>query len=346
MILTNFHQAWTTISLSSSPSSSSPPPGSPLPLPGDGAFSRCSSPEKFEASGEETGEELEEAAVLGRKRVGRVESLRRLLGGWGGRRGEEGGALPAPGAKLSTLERHDPWAFVKRPLHAGGGGGGMRYKRCEERVRRKREVEAMMLRGEEGREKSQSMGNLVLEGRCRASKSEESGYDSDTRRSLEVLSGRRGEEEVEEEEPHYQVPRRELVVVENRPDKPPRGRREEEVRKEGGEGEEEPGREEIRGRRGKGVMRSHSQPARGRPLLSHKPTVTRNPGPAEHLMVRKSGMRKVVTWFSFQVLRINKGPTNELGIIITGTRNPSIIKSASPHKIRHEHTISGHRTQT
>ena len=57
---------------SSSPSSSSPPPGSPLPLPGDGAFSRCSSPEKFEASGEETGEELEEAAVLGRKRVGRV----------------------------------------------------------------------------------------------------------------------------------------------------------------------------------------------------------------------------------------------------------------------------------
>ena len=32
---------------------------------------------------------------------------------------------------------------------------------------------------------------LVLEGRCRASKSEESGYDSDTRRSLEVLSGRR-----------------------------------------------------------------------------------------------------------------------------------------------------------
>ena len=64
----------------------------------------------------------------------------------------------------------------------------MRYKKGEERMRRKREGEAMMVRGEEGREKSQSMGNLALEGRCRASKSEESGYDSDTRRSLEVLS--------------------------------------------------------------------------------------------------------------------------------------------------------------
>ena len=86
----------------------------------------------------------------------------------------------------------------------------MRYKRGEERVRRKREGETMLVRGEEG--KSQSMGNLALEGRCRASKSEESGYDSDTRRSLEVLSGRRGEEETGEE-PHYQVPRKELVVV-------------------------------------------------------------------------------------------------------------------------------------
>ena len=36
----------------------------------------------------------------------------------------------------------------------------------------------------------------------RTSKSEESGYDSDTRRSLEALSGRKGEEgkETEEEE--------------------------------------------------------------------------------------------------------------------------------------------------
>ena len=56
----------------------------------------------------------------------------------------------------------------------------------------------------------------------RTSKSEESGYDSDTRRSLEALSGRKGEEgkETEEEEevrgsdssglgvePHYQVGR-------------------------------------------------------------------------------------------------------------------------------------------
>ena len=100
----------------------------------------------------------------------------------------------------------------------------MRYKKGEERVRRKREGEAMMVRGEEGREKSQSMGNLALEGRCRASKSEESGYDSDTRRSLEVLSGRRAEEETTEE-PHYQVPRKELLVVEHRSNKPPRGRR-------------------------------------------------------------------------------------------------------------------------
>ena len=229
--------------------------------------------------------------MLGRKRVGRVESLRRLLGGWGGgRRGEEGGTLPAPGAKLSTLERHDPWAFVKRPLHAGGGGGGMRYKRGEERVRRKREEgEAMMVRGEEGREKSQSMGNLALEGRCRASKSEESGYDSDTRRSLEVLSGRRREEEGEGEEPHYQVPRKELVVVEQRPSKPPRGRREEEEM--GKEGEEVAskgvlGREDVRGRRVKGVTRSQSQPARGRPVLScRRPTARTQGPPAEHLMV-------------------------------------------------------------
>ena len=48
----------------------------------------------------------------------------------------------------------------------------------------------------------------------------------------------------------------------------------------------------------------------------------------------------------FQVLRINKGPTNELGIIITGsTPNPFIIKSLL-HKIRHEHTISAHLVQT
>ena len=234
---------------------------------------------------------MEEAAVLGRKRVGRVESLRRLLGGWGGRRGEEGGALPAPGAKLSTLERHDPWAFVKRPLHAGGGVGGMRYKRGEERVRRKRDGETMMVRGEEG--KSQSMGNLALEGRCRASKSEESGYDSDTRRSLEVLSGRRGEEETGEE-PHYQVPRKELVVVEQRPSKPPRGRREEEEvrREEEAEAGEGGGkvREEVRGRRVKGVTRSQGQPARGRPILStvssSRPAV-RTQRPAEHLMVIK-----------------------------------------------------------
>ena len=240
--------------------------------------------------------------MLGRKRVGRVESLRRLLGGWGGRRGEEGGALPAPGAKLSTLERHDPWAFVKRPLHAGGGGGGMRYKKGEERVRRKREGEAMMVRGEEGREKSQSMGNLALEGRCRASKSEESGYDSDTRRSLEVLSGRRAEEEAAEE-PHYQVPRKELVVVEHRPNKPPRGRREEEeeVRREEDGGDKEAGkgvlgREEVQGRRVKGVTRSQSQPARGRPILSSRPTTARTQGPAEHLMV-KTPKTDVAPWF-------------------------------------------------
>merc|ERR1719341_1682056 len=167
----------------------------------------------------------------------------------------------------------------------------------------------MMVRGEEGREKSQSMGNLALEGRCRASKSEESGYDSDTRRSLEVLSGRRGEEEGEGEEPHYQVPRKELVVVEQRPSKPPRGRREEEEM--GKEDEEEAGkgvlgREEVRGRRVKGVMRSQSQPARGRPVLScRRPTARTQGPPTEHLMV----------------LRINKGPTNELGIIITGRRH-------------------------
>ena len=238
--------------------------------------------------------------MLGRKRVGRVESLRRLLGGWGGRRGEDGGALPAPGAKLSTLERHDPWAFVKRPLHTAGGGGGGRYKRGEERSRRKRESEATMLRAEE---KSQSMGNLVLEGRCRASKSEESGYDSDTRRSLEVLSGRRGEGELgeiaaQEAEPHYQVPRKELVVVERRPAKPPRGRQEgREAQKSGADDSGDEATEEEtdksileRGgpgmRRGKGVIRSQSQPARGRPVLSFRPPVTtRTQAPAEHLMV-------------------------------------------------------------
>ena len=168
----------------------------------------------------------------------------------------------------------------------------MRYKKGEERVRRKREGEAMMVRGEEGREKSQSMGNLALEGRCRASKSEESGYDSDTRRSLEVLSGRRAEEETTEE-PHYQVPRKELVVVEHRTNKPPRGRREEEeeARREEEAGDEEAGkgvlgREEVRGRRVKGVTRSQSQPARGRPILSSRPTTARTQGPAEHLMVK------------------------------------------------------------
>ena len=174
----------------------------------------------------------------------------------------------------------------------------MRYKKGEERVRRKREGETMMVRGEEGREKSQSMGNLALEGRCRASKSEESGYDSDTRRSLEVLSGRRAEEEAAEE-PHYQVPRKELVVVEHRPNKPPRGRREEEeeeVRREEEAGKGVLGREEVRGRRVKGVTRSQSQPARGRPILSSRPTTARTQGPAEHLMV-KTPKTDVAPWF-------------------------------------------------
>ena len=173
----------------------------------------------------------------------------------------------------------------------------MRYKRGEERMRRKREEEAMMVRGEEGREKSQSMGNLALERRFRASKSEESGYDSDTRRSLEVLSGRRAEEETAEQEPHYQVPRKELVVVENRASKPPKGRREEEEEEEtvdedtGGKGVLL--REEVGGRRVKGVTRSQSQPARGRPILSSRPTA-RTQGPAEHLMVKDPPLMDIV----------------------------------------------------
>ena len=99
----------------------------------------------------------EEAAMMGkvRKRLGRVESLRQLLGwrkGEGRAETEVSTALPAAGSRVSTLERHDPWAFVRRPVQGSSKGGG-RYKRKDRR--------------EEGREKSQSMVNLVQEGRSR-----------------------------------------------------------------------------------------------------------------------------------------------------------------------------------
>ena len=85
---------------------------------------------------EEEEEEVEEAALMGRrgKRVGRVESLRQLLGrGWGRGegRGEPPSLPPTTGVRVSTLERHDPWAFVRRPLQGGKGAGG-RYRKREE----------------------------------------------------------------------------------------------------------------------------------------------------------------------------------------------------------------------
>ena len=93
------------------------------------------------------------------KRVGRVESLNQLLGrSWG--RGEGMGEPPSlpPTAEVtvSTLERHDPWAFVRRALQGGKGAGG-RYRKREEGGRKGGKEGGK----EEVKKKSQSMVNLV-----------------------------------------------------------------------------------------------------------------------------------------------------------------------------------------